>query len=133
MSPVTSATNSSSLTNPGELSKDASLWGGLRSRFLEGLPSDEQLRIFDLTVRTTSPLYQWAGRYPLIRRVRVWPLDLSVAAAARFSPVEALVSTARLSLWVFTLDDLFDEEHVPEQELMRRAQRYRAIAFGEPV
>jgi hypothetical protein len=120
---------------PGALaeSRDASLWGALHSRFLEGLSQEEQLRIFDLTVRTATPLYQWAGKYPLIRRVRVWPLALSVAAAARFAPVEALVSTARLSLWVFTLDDLFDEEHVPEHELMRRADRYRSIAFGEPV
>jgi hypothetical protein len=121
---------SSPIPHPGGSS---SLWGGLRSRFLEALSPDEQLRIFDLTVRTATPLYQWAAAYPLIRRVRVWPLALSVAAAARFSPVDALISTARLSLWVFTLDDLFDEEHVTEGELMRRAARYQAIARGENV
>jgi len=76
-------------------------------------------------------LHRWAARYPLIRRVRVWPLCLSVAAAAPFASVEALISTARLSLWVFTLDDLFDEEHVPDQLLDRRAALYRAIARRE--
>jgi hypothetical protein len=91
------------------------------------------VRIFDLTVKTAAPLHQWASRYPLIRGVRVWPLALSVAAAAPNSSVKALVSTARLSLWVFTLDDLFDEEYVPDAELMLRAERYRAIAYGKSV
>ena len=112
---------------PARASEAASLWGGLRSRFLESLTIPEQTRIFDLSARAAQGLYHWAARYPLIRRVRVWPLALSVAAAAPFSSVEALISTARLSLWVFTLDDLFDEERVPENELMRRAERYRAI------
>ena len=111
-------------------SKD-SPWGGLRSKFLASLQPDEQVRIFDLSARTSQTLHRWATRYPLIRRVRVWPLSLSVAAGAPFTSVEALISTARLSLWVFTLDDLFDEERVPQVELMRRATRYRALAHRE--
>src|SRR5919108_3891158 len=106
-------------------------WGGLRSRFLASLDPADQVRIFDLSARTSQTLHRWATRYPLIRRVRVWPLSLSVAAGAPFTSVEALISTARLSLWVFTLDDLFDEERVPQVELMRRAERYRALAHRE--
>lgn len=106
-------------------------WGGLRSRFLASLDAGEQVRIFDLSARTAQTLQRWAARYPLIRRIRVWPLSLSVAAGAPFASVEALISTARLSLWVFTLDDLFDEERVPQGELMKRAERYRALAHGE--
>src|ERR671925_369964 len=106
-------------------------WGGLRSRFLASLDPGEQVRIFDLSARTAQTLHRWAARYPLIRRVRVWPLSLSVAAGAPFTSVDALISTARLSLWVFTLDDLFDEERVPQAELMKRAQRYRALAHRE--
>lgn len=106
----------------------ASPWAGLRSRFLESRGAAEQVRIFDLSARTAQTLHRWAARYPLIRRVRVWPLALSVAAAAPFASVEALISTARLSLWVFTLDDLFDEERVPQAQLQKRAERYRAIA-----
>jgi Terpene synthase family 2, C-terminal metal binding len=106
-------------------------WGGLRSRFLASLDPAEQVRIFDLSARTSQTLHRWAARYPLIRRVRVWPLSLSVAAGAPFTSVEALISTARLSLWVFTLDDLFDEERVPQAELMKRAERYRALAHSE--
>jgi hypothetical protein len=106
-------------------------WGGLRSRFLASLDPAEQVRIFDLSARMSQTLHRWAARYPLIRRVRVWPLSLSVAAAAPFASVEALISTARLSLWVFTLDDLFDEERVPQVELMKRAERYRALAHRQ--
>jgi hypothetical protein len=91
----------------------------------------EQLRIFDLSIRASRTLHRWAARYPLIRRERVWPLSLSVAAAAPFVALDALMATARVSLWVFTLDDLFDEERVPHAELLRRADRYRAIAAGD--
>src|SRR5258707_5497800 len=106
-------------------------WGGLRSRYLASLDPAGPVRIFDLSAPPSQPLHRWAARYPLIRRVRVWPLSLSVAAGAPFTSVEALISTARLSLWVFTLDDLFDEERVPQTELMKRAERYRALAHRE--
>lgn len=111
----------------------ASPWAGLRSNFLESRDPSEQVRIFDLSARAAQTLHRWAARYPLIRRVRVWPLALSVAAAAPFASVDALIATARLSLWVFTLDDLFDEERVPRAELIRRADRYRAIAQHQPA
>src|SRR5919109_1017312 len=116
------------LAQPAKNSYRASPCAGLRSNFLESLDPAEQVRIFDLSARAAQTLHRWAARCPLIRRVRVWPLSLSVAAGAPFASVEALISTARLSLWVFTLDDLFDEECLPELELMREAQRYRAIA-----
>src|SRR5258708_10699125 len=109
----------------------ASPGGGLRSRYLASLDPAEQVRSFDLSARTSQTLHRWAARYPLIRRVRVWPLSLSVAAGAPFTSVDALISTARLSLWVFTLDDLFDEERVPQVELIKRAERYRALAHNE--
>jgi hypothetical protein len=106
---------------------------GLEIGFLKALRPTEQVHVFDLTVRASRTLHHWAARYPLIRRERVWPLALSVAAAAPFCSVDALIATARLSLWVFTLDDLFDDERVPMVELRRRAARYRAIARDQPA
>lgn len=106
---------------------------GLDIGFLKMLPSRDQVHIFDLSIRASRTLHHWAARYPLIRRERVWPLALSVAAAAPFCSVEALIATARLSLWVFTLDDLFDDERVLMVELRRRAARYRAIARDQPA
>lgn len=103
---------------------------GLQSTFLRNLDEDRKLRIFDLTTRASRELHRWAARYPLIRRMRVWPLSLSVAAAAPFSSAKALVTMARMSLWVFTIDDLFDEEIVPFAELRRRVARYNEILAG---
>ncbi len=103
---------------------------GLKSTFLSALNTTEKLRIFDLTTRASRELHRWAAKYPLIRRVRVWPLSLSVAAAAPFVQASNLVSMARMNLWVFTIDDLFDEEIVPFAELKRRVTRYHDILAG---
>lgn len=112
------------------LTDSAGLDYGLQSTFLAQLDPDQKLRVFDLTTRASRELHRWATRYPLIRRVRVWPLSLSVAAAAPFATADALVTMARMSLWVFTIDDLFDEETVPFAELTRRVTRYREILAG---
>ena len=101
-----------------------------QSKFLESLDSAQRDNIFDVSAQVASGLDEWAARFPLIRSVRVQPLALSVTSAAPFSSVEALVHTARVSLWVFTLDDVFDEERFPRADLMRRAERYRAVALG---
>ena len=116
-----------------ETALNASPWASLKSNFLAARDSALQVRIFDLSARMAPHLHRWAAKYPLIRRVRVWPLSLSIAAAAPFSSVEALVATARVSLWVFTLDDLFDEERVPQSQLFKRAERYSAIARNLPT
>ncbi len=112
------------------ISPASSPLSGLQGAFLQARPVTEQVRIFDLSIRASRTLHRWAARYPLIRRERVWPLSLSVAAATPFMGLDGLMLTARMSLWVFTLDDLFDEERVPQAELLRRASRYREIAAG---
>ncbi len=109
-------------------------WANLQSRFLDSLDAVAKAQIFDLSAKMVPALDAWAARHPLIRRVRIWPLSISVAAAARFSSVDALVSTAKVSLWVFTLDDVFDEELIQGSELMRRAEQYKGIALdGEGI
>ncbi|HEX8967692.1 MAG TPA: terpene synthase family protein [Chloroflexota bacterium] len=108
----------------------ADAWGGLRSRFVASLDAEQQRRIFELSTLTSRPLRRWALRFPPMRDVRVLPVSLSVAASTPFASARALQSMARLSLWVFTLDDLFDEGAAPLIELMRRADRYRALAHG---
>jgi hypothetical protein len=104
---------------------------GFRSQFLDACGPAERDRILFLADAVAHELDRWAARYPQVRRVRAYPLALSVAAAESYGSVEALVSTARLSLWVFTLDDVFDEEVWPEAELMTHVSRYRVIALGE--
>ena len=102
----------------------------MQSRFLDALSGSERGRIFSLAEGVADALDRWASQYPLIRRVRVQPLSLSVVAAAPFDSLEALIATSQVSLWVFTLDDLFDEEGLSSGLLVRRARRFRQIARG---
>ncbi|HLH71929.1 MAG TPA: terpene synthase family protein [Chloroflexota bacterium] len=110
---------------------EASPPGSVQSQFLQALPRAEYAQIFSLAEQVADALGCWAARYPLIRRVRVRPLSLSVVAAAPFDTLDALITTAKVSLWVFTLDDLFDEEGLSAGELVRRARHYRQITRGE--
>lgn len=103
---------------------------GLHSRFLESLDASTRDRVFGLASSAAQALQSWAERYPVIRQIRILPLCMSVSAAAPFSSVEDIISTARVSLWVFTLDDLFDEGGLPEADLLCRADSYREVAFG---
>lgn len=103
---------------------------GLRSPYLASLAKVDRERIADLAERTAEALEAWAAAYRVMNPARVRPLSLAVAAAAPFCDVPALLSTARMSLWVFALDDLFDEERLPDAELKRAAARYQALARG---
>ncbi len=89
------------------LPEDLATTYGLKSAYISLLNDDQRLRIFDLTARTARALHPWVAQYPLIRRVRVWPLCLSVAAAAPFCSIAQLLSMAKM-IWVFTADDVFD-------------------------
>jgi hypothetical protein len=110
--------------------KPAILDYGLKSAFLSALDPTQKLRVFDLTTRASRELHRWATAYPLIRRVRVWPLCLSIAASMPFAPAKTVVTVARMNLWGFSIDDLFDEEIVPMAELQRRIGRYREVLAG---
>ena len=76
-----------------------------------------------------------ADAAPLGGALSAYPARPGLAARAicrgrrALHSVEALITTARLSLWVFTLDDLFDEERVPEGSWS--GGPYRAIACNE--
>src|SRR5579884_1214566 len=106
----------------GQVSAGRDAWSALRSPFMDRLTGAERTRIFETSARVAAALDAWAAPFSLIRRVRAKPLALSVTAAAPSSSDEALISTARLSLWVFTIDDVFDEELFPESEVLDRAE-----------
>lgn len=103
---------------------------GLRSRFVDGLPEADRLALPGRAARLGLAMEEWAARFPCARAVRARPLALSVAAAAPFVPESALLDTARLSLWVFALDDLFDEGGLDRAALRRRAARYKGVVSG---
>jgi hypothetical protein len=104
-----------------------------QNRFLRRQDPSVRQSIFEKATWVSEALRAWATTYEQIRTVRTYPLALSVSAAAPFEDSRALLNTARVSLWVFTLDDLFDEEGLPPAVLLERAAAYRAIARGEVI
>lgn len=103
------------------------------SAFLRCLEPEALRRIADLAGQVSTALGDWSHGYPFIRPERIVPLALSVAAAAPFADVTALCSAARVSLWVFGLDDMIDEEHLAAHELSERLRHCSRVLRGRPV
>lgn len=100
------------------------------SAFLRGLGPEVSRRVADLAGQVSATLDDWSRKYPFIRRERIPPLALSVAAAAPFAGAAALSSAARVSLWVFGLDDAIDEEHLAADALSERVRQCSRILRG---
>lgn len=94
---------------------------------------DHPRAILALSQKVSHGLSRFATRYPAMRHTRIPPLALSVAAAAPFSPEKALLSTAKISLWVFALDDLIDEELAPAAEILSRTRQYNRLILQGKV
>ena len=101
--------------------------------FLQALPEAEQRRIASLTVEAAELLTEWSASFSAVRPVRILPICLSVAAAAPFADLQAIVDTARVSVWIFALDDLFDEGQFSPAELALKAEHYERILLERPV
>ena len=101
--------------------------------YLGSLDPVVRQEIFSKAALVSDELKLWAAPYSTIRTVRTFPLALSVAAAAPFATPSELLDTARVSLWVFTLDDLFDEELFAPSEIVQKATLYGEIARSETV
>ncbi len=103
----------------------------LRTPFLASQAAAQQAHILDVADRAAENIAGWVERYPIVRSIRSWPVALSVAAAAPSSSLQALTAVTRLGLWIFALDDVFDERLLEEAELMRRAKAYQEMAHGQ--
>jgi hypothetical protein len=100
----------------------------LRSKFLASLSDEERARIFALTRELERPLGEWVARHPqLMRAVRVPQLSLTLAVAAPYLEVSALLPAARMSFWLFAVDDLLDEGLLPADKLWPLLERALAL------
>src|SRR5690348_13520473 len=77
-----------------------------------------------------APLERWARPHPIVRPDRLRPVAMTMAAAAPFCSPDALLTAARITLWIFALDDAFDEELEPESSLIEQAHWCRGAARG---
>lgn len=77
-------------------------------------------------------LTEWVLRYPIIRPARTPMAALSTAlvsteGAAGVSPADYL-PVAKMTLWIFGVDDVTDEQIVPLDEIRRRSAAWYEIA-----
>jgi hypothetical protein len=94
---------------------------------------EEQARVVERAKAVTAELTAWSAGIPCILEVRVWPLALAMAAGVPALDVQALAAVGRLNLWVFALDDLFDDGSLAILAMRRRAARYCALACGRAL
>src|SRR5579863_4492235 len=101
------------------------------------LAPETRRRALDRAHQVSAALDDWARGHRFVRRERVVPLALSVAAAAPFADAAALASVARVSLWVFALDDSLDDardaQHLPLTAARRRAARFGRVLRRLPT
>ena len=103
----------------------------LKSPSFDALDDRARAAVLSLAASATEALGAWASRHPCIRAVRAKSVALTFAASAPFCGSEAVVSTARVSLWIFAIDDLFDEEEASFEALVSRAETYRRMIRGD--
>ncbi len=104
---------------------------GFQNPYLAERPADVQANIFDLSEEIKVGLEAWAAEHPVIRPVRIRPLALTMAVCAPHYPAEALAAVGMLNLWVFALDDHFDEGLFPAEEYPSRVQHYCGVAHNQ--
>lgn len=105
----------------------------LKSSFLASKDERARKEIFALANRVAERLDVWGRDFPIIRSIRFKPLSIQLAASAPFCTVEELVTAGCGTLWIFAIDDAFDEELVPLEEMLIRSVTYRKLVFGESV
>lgn len=104
----------------------------MNTNFFQRLSVRERVHARDKADVLVALLHNWASSYPCIRSMRIPSVALLTATVApHIAPVDALAS-AQLSFWIFGVDDLADERALSLDELERRAERWYAIARGEP-
>lgn len=100
----------------------------IRSKFLAAKSPAQQQQIFQLTAAICQQLAGWSGRAHIFRPIDtvIQTVALNFAAAAPFASATALLPTVQLCLWEFILDDLLDDERMPQAELEQRVAQCRA-------
>ncbi|MFE3583283.1 terpene synthase family protein [Streptomyces vinaceus] len=79
----------------------------------------DELPVGKLTARVAASVTEWATTYPYLQSARIPPLAGLFAAAAPSAAPDALATLARVSLWVFAVDDLFDSQTLQVPQLER--------------
>lgn len=88
----------------------------------EPTPSSHDLQA--LAQQTAAHLAAWAGPHTVIRRGRIEPAAIQMAASAPFASPQTLSLTLQVGLWIAALDDLVDEGEVDVAAIAARLRGY---------
>jgi hypothetical protein len=105
-----------------------------RSRYLATLAVGERRRILDLAGAVTVSSESWLQRYPIVRRRPVTAAcSLVCAVGMPGLAVPELTLMTCWWLWIFGVDDRFDDLATPEADLAEWSRRFARVARQEPA
>lgn len=102
-------------------------------RYLAGLAAAERRRILDVGAEVTALCEPWLDRYPIVRRESVTAACSLVSTVGMpfLAPPELALLT-RFWLWIFGVDDRFDDLTVPDAEVATWSVRWAEGLAAEP-
>ncbi len=98
---------------------------------LEALSASQKQQIQGRAQALARSLQAWAELHPFVRPKRISTLALVVATVLPHLPFDDALLVAKLTLWIFGIDDQIDEQLLPLPEAQRKAQSWRALLGGE--
>jgi Terpene synthase family 2, C-terminal metal binding len=105
-----------------------------RSRYLATLSPGERRRILDVAHAVTESSEQWLQRYPIVRRRPVTAACSLVSTVGMPGlAVPELTLMTCWWLWIFGIDDRFDDLGTPEAELAEWSRHFTRIVRQEPA
>ena len=95
------------------------------------LTARERDQIFALTQQVLDRVTPWAEPYGIFPPVRFPAVAISMVAAAPWCDVEALTEMAMIPIWIYAIDDAYDQRTIPPDWRQKAVRRYSAVAGGD--
>jgi hypothetical protein len=101
--------------------------------YLSALPAAERHSVLDRTAAVTAASERWLRDYPVVRRPSV-TAAVALAATVGMPSLDdrGLTLLTRWWLWIFGIDDRFDDPAVPDAELVEWSDRFVDCVGGAP-
>lgn len=104
----------------------------LRDELLPLLSDAEAMQVEQLLPEVWTSTREWLSRYPFLNRDTLLPASILKIAQLPSLPVQDIVTAVLWELWVFAVDDLFDEGQSDFSELCALSEEFERIAIAPP-
>lgn len=98
---------------------------------LDALPDTERKRIYDIATTLTALIHEDLDPYEEFDSIRFSATALTNAVQNPDLPIDHLRTLAKLTLWIFTIDNIIDEERWSKAKITESLQLYEQIACGQ--